>query len=117
VRTAFLERHPDAVERLLRGHVEATAFVNEQPAEAQRLVNSVIERITGKAIPEPVITASWRNLVFTNDPIAPSLRKSADDAAAFGLLDKGGIDLNGIYELTLLNKVLRGTGNQEVQVQ
>ncbi len=117
VRTAFLERHPDAVERLLRGHVEATAFVNEQPAEAQRLVNSVIERITGKAIPEPVITASWRNLVFTNDPIAPSLRKSADDAAAFGLLDKAGVNLDGIYDLRLLNQVLRGTGQQEVQVQ
>ncbi|MGD9893690.1 MAG: ABC transporter substrate-binding protein [Dehalococcoidia bacterium] len=117
VRTAFLSEHPDAVARLLSGHVEATAFVNAQPAEAQRLVNDVIERITGKAIAEPVITAAWRNLVFTNDPIAASLRASADDAADFGLLDKGKVKLDGIYHLGPLNEVLRQSGNQEVQVQ
>ena len=81
------------------------------------MVNGVIERITGKAIAEPVITAAWRNLVFTNDPIAASLRRSADDAAAFGLLDKGKVKLDGIYDLGPLNDVLRQTGNHEVQVQ
>ncbi len=117
VRTKFLSEHPETVAQLLRGHVEATAFVNAQTAEAQRLVNSVIERITGKPIAEPVITAAWRNLVFTNDPIASSLRRSADDAAAFGLLDKGNVNLDGIYVLEPLNRILRDTGNQEVQVQ
>jgi NitT/TauT family transport system substrate-binding protein len=117
VRTKFLSEHPDTVAALLRGHVEANALVNAQTAEAQRLVNGVIERITGKAIAEPVITAAWRNLVFTNDPIASSLRKSADDAAAFGLLDKGNVKLDGIYDLGPLNEALRGSGNPEVQVQ
>jgi NitT/TauT family transport system substrate-binding protein len=117
VRADFLKRRPDVVTRLLQGHVEATAFVNEQPAAAQRIVNGVIERVTGKAIAAPVITAAWRNLDFTNDPIAVSLRRSADNAAAFGLLDKAGVNLDGIYDVTPLNQVLRATGNQEVQVQ
>jgi len=117
VRAAFLKQHPDVVEGLLRGHVESTAFVNAQPAEAQRLVNSVIERITGRPIAEQVITNAWRNLVFTNDPIVSSLRRSADDAAAFGFLDKGDVKLDGIYDLEPLNRVLRAAGNQEVQVQ
>jgi NitT/TauT family transport system substrate-binding protein len=116
VRTAFLKRHPDVVEGLLRGHVESTAFVNARPAEAQRLVNSVIERITGRPIADQVITSAWRNLVFTNDPVAASLRRSADAAIAFGFLDKRA-NLDGIYDLALLNGVLRETGNQEVQVQ
>ena len=117
VRTAFLKEHPEAVERLLRGQVEANAFVNAQPEEAQRIVNRAIEQITGRGIPEPVIAAAWRNLEFTNDPIATSLRRSADDATAFGLLDRGGVSLDGIYGLAPLNTVLKQTGNREVVLQ
>lgn len=114
VRTAYLKAHPDAVERLVRGHVAATAFVSERPEEAQRLVNAVIERITGKPIGAAVITVSWRNLVFTNDPVAGALRKSADDASRFGLLDRGNLSLDGLFDLSILNRVLKERGLQEV---
>jgi NitT/TauT family transport system substrate-binding protein len=117
VRTAFLEDHPEVVERLLRGQVEANAFVNARPEEAQRIVNRAIEKIAGRGIPEPVIAAAWRNLEFTNDPIAASLRRSADDATAFGLLDRGGVSLDKIYHLAPLNTVLKQTGNEEVALQ
>ena len=117
VRTAFLREHPEAVERLLRGQVEANAYVNAHPAEAQRLVNDVIERITGRRLSDEVITAAWRNLTFTNDPIAASLRRSATDAAAFGFLKGDEVALDGIYNLQLLNTVLRSAGSPEVQVQ
>jgi NitT/TauT family transport system substrate-binding protein len=117
VRTAFYKEHPEVVERLLRGHVEATAFVNSQPAEAQRLVIGAIEKITGQPLSPDLVAAAWSNLVFTNDPIASSLRKSADDAAGFGFLEKGSAALDGIYDLGPLNKALRETGGPEVQVQ
>jgi NitT/TauT family transport system substrate-binding protein len=117
VRTAFLKAHPEVVERLLRGQVEATAFLNGQPAGAQRIANRAIEKITGRGLAEPLIAAAWRNMEFTNDPVAASLRRSADDATAFGLLDRGGVRLDAIYDLTLLNKVLRESGNREVAVQ
>jgi NitT/TauT family transport system substrate-binding protein len=47
-------------------------------------------------------------LEFTDDPIKPSLLKSANDAYDLGFLAKGEArpDLNGIYDLTLLNQVL-----------
>ncbi len=117
VRTAFLQQHPDVVELLLRGHVEATAYVNAQPAEARRLVNAALARITGRPLPDALIAAAWRNLVFTNDPLAASLRTSATEAAAFGFVDPRGIEIDGIYDLRLLNTVLRGAGNAEVQVR
>ena len=117
VRTEFLRQHPDVVERLLRGHVEATAFVNSQTAEAQRVVNQALERITGRGLAPEVITAAWANLTFTNDPIAASLRKSATDAAGFGFLNLSGIKLEEIYDLRPLNAVLRSTGNHEVSLQ
>jgi NitT/TauT family transport system substrate-binding protein len=105
VRTEFLKEHPDAVKRLLAGQVEANDYVNHNAADAQQAVNVGIEKVTGKKLAAGVITAAWANLTFTNDPIATSLKTSADHAAAVGLLAK--VDLKGIYDLTLLNNVLR----------
>lgn len=114
VRTAFLNEHPDVVEKLLAAHLAATEFVNREPAEAQTLTNAGIARITGKAIPEPVIRAAWNNLTFTFDPVASSLRKGADDAKAVGLLDAA-TKLDGIYDLSMLNKLLVNSGQAEVK--
>src|SRR5207253_11005537 len=66
VRTAFLKDHADVVERLLEGHVAATAFLNQSPAEARTLVNQGIAKLTGKSLPAPVIDTAWTNLVFTD---------------------------------------------------
>jgi len=112
VRTKFLTDHPEVVKRLLQGQVEANAFVNAEQAEAQKLANDQIEKITQKRMSDAVIAASWKNLTFTNDPIAGSLQGSADAAAAVGLLDR--VDLKGIYALDLLNEVLAAAGQPEV---
>ncbi len=114
VRTAFLNEHPEVVEKLLAAHLAATEFVNREPAEAQTLTNQGILRITGKSLPEPVIAAAWNNLKFTFDPVASSLRKGADDAKAVGLLDPA-TKLDGIYELGMLNKLLVNSGQAEVK--
>jgi sulfonate transport system substrate-binding protein len=113
VRTPFLKEHPDVVERLLEGQVAATDFINADPAEAKTLVNQGIQKLTTKALPQAVLDAAWPNMTFTNDPIASSMRKGADNAKAVGLLDAK-TQLDGIYDLTLLNKVLKATGKPEV---
>ncbi len=112
VRTKFLEDHPGAVRRLVEGQVQANELANSNPAEAQRLTNRAIVGLTGRAVPDAVLQASWKNLEFTNDPIAPSLAASADHAHAVGLLDK--VSLTGIYDLSILNQVLRASDRPEV---
>jgi NitT/TauT family transport system substrate-binding protein len=114
VRTAFLKDHPDVVQHLLEGQVAATDFINANPAEAKTLVNQGLVKVSGKALPQAVLDAAWPNMTFTNDPIASSLRKGADNAKSVGLLDSN-IKLDGIYDLTLLNKVLKSAGKPEVQ--
>ncbi len=114
VRTKFLEEHPDVVEQLIAGHMAATEYVNRNPAEAQAAVNAGIAKITGKAIPEPVISAAWNNMDFTFDPVASSLRKGAEDAKAAGLLAPQ-TKIDGIYDLTILNKLLANSGQAEVK--
>ena len=107
VRAKFLQERPDVVERLLRAHVKTTQWINDNPDEAKKLVNAGIKQITGAALPDAVINSAWRNAKVTYDPIASSLRRSADDAFALGYLGDKKHDLGGIYALDPLNKVLQ----------
>ena len=113
VRTKFLREHPDVVERLVQGHLAATQYLNREPADAQKVVNAGIAKLTQKALPEAVIAAAWNNMTFTFDPISSSLRKMAADAQEAGLVQN--VKLDGIYDLTILNKSLIATGQAEVK--
>jgi NitT/TauT family transport system substrate-binding protein len=112
VRTEFLKEHPDLVERFLKGHVDAVDYLNRDPAAAQREVNAGLAKLTGKALPDAAINRAWKNLTFTDDPIASSLRASARHAEAVGLLQK--VDLNGLYDVGPLNRALRARGEPAV---
>jgi NitT/TauT family transport system substrate-binding protein len=112
VRTKFLEEHPDLVAAVLRGHVRAVDFLNAEPAQAREIVNAGIAKLVGKALPAAVIEGAWPKLHFTVDPIAASLRKSAEDATAVGLLDP--VQLDGIYALVPLNEILAAAGKPPV---
>ena len=113
VRTEFLEKHREQVKALLRAHVEAGAWLAANEEEAKLLVNGAIARISGRKIDEKLLAAAWKNLTFTNDPIAASLKRSAQEAQAAGLLDLGGLDLASfarIHDLAPLNEVLQERG-------
>ena len=109
----FLKAHPDAVKRLLEGQVAANDYVNAHPTEAQAAANAQLEKLTGKKLSDAVISAAWKNLRFTNDPIAASLKLSAKHAQDVALLQP--VNLTGIYDLTLLNQVLTKAGEDKVK--
>ena len=113
VRTQYLDTNPEAVAAVLRGLIRAVDAVNADPSSSQATVNESIESLTGSALSTEIIQAAWQNLSFTLDPIASSLRKSADDAIAVGLLDP--VDLTQIYALGPLNEILTDLGREEVR--
>jgi len=113
VRTDFERQHPDAVRRLLQGQVDADAFVNAQPAAAQRAANDQIAAIAGRPLSDQVVATAWTRMTFTDDPIATSLRDSAAHARTVGLM--GPVDLDGIFDLAPLNQVLSSLGRPPVQ--
>jgi len=113
VRTEFLNDHPDLVKAVLEGLADAMDFIAAEPESARADVVAQIGLIAGKAPNADVIAASFTNLTFTLDPIAASLAGSAADAKAVGLL--GPVDLDGIYDLTLLNEILRTRSQPEVR--
>jgi NitT/TauT family transport system substrate-binding protein len=112
VRKDFLTKHPDAVKEIIEGLADAIDLIAKDPTKAQADVVDQIGTITGKQPKADLIAKTFANLTFTLDPIVASLKKSADDAIAVGLLKP--VDLTGIYDLTLLNSVLKARGQPEV---
>ena len=114
VRTQFMEEHPEVVEALVEGHVEANDFVNSNSDEAKTVTGAAIARVTGRGLPKEIVDSAWENLTFTIDPLSSSLEKSAEQAAELGFIEK--VDLKGIYDVTYLNKVLELNGQSAIKV-
>ena len=112
VATEFLEAHPNLVKALIAAHVQATDYLVAQPQPAQQIVAAALADLTGSQLPEGTLAAAWENLTFTVDPFAASLQESATNAASLGLLESD--DVEGIYDLSLLNEVLSELGRPEV---
>ena len=76
-----------------------------------------LKSLTGKTIANDVLIKALTQLEFTYDPIKKSLFKDANDQYDLGLLAKGQArpDLSGIYDLTLLDKVLAEKGLPPIQ--
>jgi NitT/TauT family transport system substrate-binding protein len=100
---------PDLVKAFLRAHVEVTRWEQQNPDQARQWVNNEIERLSGKALAKEVIDGAWSRLRITYDPISSSLIKSADSAYEAGFL-KEKSNLSNIYDLNLLNEVLKEEG-------
>ena len=112
VSTKFLKEHPDTIEALLKGQVAANDWAVANPDKAKVAVNTKIAEYAGKPLKDDVLNAAWPNIEITNDPLASSLGKLSEDGVAVGVTKKA--DLHGIYDLTLLNKVLTAAGKPAV---
>ncbi|MGW2743111.1 aliphatic sulfonate ABC transporter substrate-binding protein [Streptomyces sp. NPDC001450] len=112
VRQAFLKEHPKAVEAVLKASVETNKWINANPDEAKAAANKQLGIDSGKELPADVLDPAWKSIQITDDPLAATLDTEAEHAVKAGLLEKP--DLKGIYDLTILNKVLKGEGESTV---
>ncbi|MGW4689974.1 sulfate ABC transporter substrate-binding protein, partial [Streptomyces sp. NPDC004244] len=65
-----------------------------------------------KELDAGVLDPAWKSILVTDDPLAATLKAQADYAVKARLIEQP--DLAGIYDLTLLNKVLKEAGKPEV---
>ncbi len=108
----FLKEHPKAVEAVLRASVETNKWINAHPDEAKAAANQQLAVDSGKALPADVLDPAWKSITITDDPLAATLDTEARHAVKAGLLKQPKLD--GIYDLTLLNKVLKAEGEPTV---
>jgi len=104
VATQFLHDHPKRIKALIEGLYATVKFLNTNAAQAQSIANAAVASITGKKLADGIVAAAWPHMAFTFDPLAATLQTSADHAHSLGLLRDA--NLNGLYDLKLLNEVL-----------
>ncbi|MDN3021701.1 ABC transporter substrate-binding protein [Streptomyces sp. S.PB5] len=112
VRQEFLKEHPKAVEAVLKASVEANKWINANPDAAKAAANAQLETDSGKALPAEVLDPAWKSIQFTDDPLAATLDTEAQHAVKAGLLEQP--NLKDIYDLTILNKILKAAGESTV---
>jgi NitT/TauT family transport system substrate-binding protein len=112
VTKTFLAAHPAVVSDLLKAQVQANDFIKSNPTQAQADANAELASYTGKPLKADLIAESFKEITFTNDPNAASLKTDADQAVALTLLKP--VNLDGIFDLSPLNKVLAAAGESQV---
>jgi NitT/TauT family transport system substrate-binding protein len=111
----FLDTHRDLVKKWIVNHVELTGWINENQPEAKKILNQELKRITGKSLPDDIINDAFGRLKITYDPIKSSLFTSVRWAFEQGFLGSNSPDISGIYDLSVLNEVLKEKGLNPIQ--
>jgi len=115
-RTDYLQQNPDVVKKLLAANVNETSWINNHTDAAIKAFNIEFKKLTGKTLAENELRQSWSRIQFTYDPLKLSLFQGANSAYDLGFLAKGKPrpDVSGIYDLTILNEVLKEKGLQPI---
>ncbi len=109
----FLREQPGLVKLWVAAHVELTQWVLQHGDEARKLFSDELKAETGGALPAGILDRAWPRLELTYDPVRESLIKSAEDAYRAGFWKKSP-DLSRIYDLKILNEILRDKKLSEV---
>lgn len=113
-RKKFLDENPHLVKKWLLAHLELTEWVKTHPEEAKILFRNEVKDEVHFTLPKEVLDKAWNNIELTVDPISLSLNKNAREAFRIGFL-KGDPNLKDIYDLRLLNEVLKEKGKPAVE--
>jgi NitT/TauT family transport system substrate-binding protein len=114
VNPEYLKNNPDVIKKFLEAHVNETQWINSHKEEALKTFNFELKKLTGQTIPDDQLKEAFSKLELTYDPLQETLIKSANDAFEIGYLGKMKPDLSGLYDLKILNEVLKEKGLQEI---
>src|SRR5262250_2627931 len=74
VTQSFLSAHPAIVADLVKAQVQANDFIKSNPTQAQADANAELASYTGKPLKASLVAATIKEITFTNDPAAASLK-------------------------------------------
>jgi NitT/TauT family transport system substrate-binding protein len=117
VSTDYLKNNPDIVSKVLAAHVNETLWINNHKDEAINAFNTQTKKLTGISIHLDELKQAFSRIDFTYDPLKLSLFQSANNAYDLGFLAKGKPhpDLSGIFDLTILDQVLKSKGLTQIE--
>jgi NitT/TauT family transport system substrate-binding protein len=117
VSSDYLKNNPDVIKKLLAAHVNETTWINDHKEEAIKSFNTELKKLTGKTIAEDELRDALSRLDITYDPLKLTLFRSANSAYDLGFLAKGKPrpDLSGIFDLMILDEVLKKKGLKTIE--
>src|SRR5487761_120509 len=80
VTQTFLAAHPAIVADLLKAQIQANDYIKNNSAAAETAANAELGAYTGKPLKASIVSASFKEITFTNDPDASSLTADATQA-------------------------------------
>jgi len=114
VNPEYLKNNPDVIKKFLEAHVNETQWINGHKEEALKTFNFELKKLTGQTIPDDQLKEAFSRLELTYDPLQETLIKSANDAFEIGYLGKTKPNLSGLYDLKILNEILKEKGLQGI---
>ena len=103
-RKKFIDEHPEWVQKWVDGHREIIEWMNGNYPRAKRIFNEEFERETGKALPPDYLDRFFARVSFTAEPLRSQVLESAKRAYEIGYLGKNKLELDGLYDLSFLEK-------------
>lgn len=105
VNKTFLKANPNAVKALLTAQLNTQDWLANNQNQAVKAVNDGLKQAAGATLPNEVLDRALANLTFTADPIAASYQTLLANGVKAGVTQDA--DINGIFDLRLLNELLK----------
>ncbi|MDQ0061657.1 ABC transporter substrate-binding protein [Paenibacillus harenae] len=107
----FLKDHRDLAKSILLANEDAIKFIKESPDDTYSLVGDELKELTGKGLDAELIKATLSHLTLTMNIDQDAMKTMAQVAVDAGYV-KGvgadGLDLAGLYDLSLLKETQEG---------
>ena len=97
VRSDYLTKHPDIVQKWIEAHVQTSDWINTHADETEIIFNEFLKEKTGKTLPAEILHEAFSNIQITADPIESSIYTFAERANSLGYLGREGYSLEGIF--------------------
>jgi sulfonate transport system substrate-binding protein len=113
VTSKFLKANPTVVKDLLKANIDSINYIHSNTSGAEAAANAELTKELGKGLSPSIVSASFKQITFTSDPIASSLIADAQHAVKVGLLDPVS-NLPALFDLGPLNALLKSDGQPQV---
>ncbi len=100
----FLARHPDVMKKVLTVHAQWTQKLQKDPQAYANQLGEALFALSGKKLPQGVLSASLKNVEFTLDPLDETFVTMGQWAAELGFA-KAPPKLDGLIDVGLLHAI------------
>jgi NitT/TauT family transport system substrate-binding protein len=103
----FLRDHPDVVKKVLEVHHGWTVRLAKEPQKYVGQLGDALQTLTGKKLPENVLSTAVARVKFTDDPLEDTFKTMGQWSNDLGF-ERQPVQLGNLFDLTLSKEVSGG---------